>query len=177
LQPLITQKAAIAMKKYSLFILSVITLALGACSSDSDDDTTPKVPSKNQQYPVNLNVNIQSGEVDGGLLFGDISKVVSEPRVETDRLGYKGLILYCDDNRDITVFDLACPNCWNGNILTKVSNPTNDYECNVCGLEADVEYERGYLKDENGKIKSSMDLVKYKVTKIDVFRFDVTNPE
>lgn len=161
-----------AMKKQTLLFSLVSFFFLLSCSSDDNDPTEPET-SKNKQYSVNLTVNMAPGSEDADLAFRDISKVISKPRSETDRLGYKGLIVYCDKDRHITVYDLACPNCWDGNMLTKMSTPDNRYECKNCGLKGFAVSGFGTFDNKDGLVR----FVKYDVTKIDTYKFDVTNPK
>lgn len=161
------------MKKIYLILFSL--LVLGACS-DSDDDTKPSI-NKNEEYPVHLSLNLNSGGEDGILSINmNTSKVFTDPRIITDTLGYKGIVIYSTKEGQLSAFDLACPYCWNGNVLTEIREYSNDFECKVCGLDADLGYGKGYFWNESGKISKSLDLVKYKVTKLDKGLYLVTNP-
>lgn len=161
------------MKKICLILFSL--LLLGACS-DSDEDSKPKPVDKNEEFPVHLSLNLTSGGEDGILSINmNTTKVFTEPRITTDTLGYKGIVMYSTKEGQLSAFDLACPYCWNGNILTQ-TNIAYSYECKVCGLDADLGYGKGYFWNESGKISKSVDLVKYKVTKLETGIYLVTNP-
>lgn len=160
------------MKKLLFVFLSILFINTG-CSSD-DDPTEPVIP-KNEQFPVHLNINRGISKPDAILSTNNTVKEITEPRIETETLGFKGILMY-NNKSGLFAYDLACPNCWNGNVLTRVGTPDNRYECKICGLDADLEIGRGYLWYENGKISKSLDLIKYKLTKLAADIFLVTNP-
>lgn len=164
------------MKKQSALFFIILCLLFAACSSDDDKDE-PKL-AKNQQYPVSLTIT-RSDSIVG---YSGRSKVITQPRESTDKLGYKGVIIYYDFimpgeiSANLYAYELACPNCWNGNILTRVGHSL-EYSCNICGLETGFTTGNGYFYDKNGKITNSMPLVAYEVTKIGDHLYNVTNPK
>lgn len=158
------------MRKFVFAFAILASILITACSSDNNDDSI----NKNKQYPVSYNLNT---EQEGFLYNGYRSLIIDSIKTNTDKLGYKGLLIYTDKNGNPTAFDLACPNCWNGNILTKRNTPTDDYDCLVCGLNASLSYGRGYFRDDKGNITKSMDLVKYEVTKKAVYEYEISNPK
>ena len=155
------------MKKIYLILFSL--LLLGACS-DSEDDTKPTPIDKNEEYPVHLSLNKKLGPMSNR------TKIFTEPNTESDILGYKGILIYNNKDGLISAFDLACPYCWNGNILTDTGKFINEFECKICGLDADLDYGKGYFWNESGNITKSLDLIKYKVTRLDTWNYLITNP-
>lgn len=159
------------MKK--LLFLSFLSIAFLSCSSSDDGTPVDNGPEKNTLYPVHLTLDTKVGGVDTALGNKDRQKAITEPRTETDKLGYKGIILYSDNDHMVHAYDLACPNCWNGNVLAKVNNPTTDYYCKACGLRTALKYGFGSFANDKDKV---IYLVKYKVTKTDIYSFEVANP-
>lgn len=159
------------MKKLTLTLSLISSLFLFSCSSDDDGTDSPLVIAKNKQYPVNFTLNIEYGSKDGILGTGDISKVIFEPRTQMDKLGNKGLIVYSDKNLNIAVYDLACPNCWNGNILTS-SGIWNGYQCNTCRFF-------GFIDNGFGQVNHAekVYMVKYAVFQKDKYLFEISNPK
>lgn len=166
------------MRSYLLFTTMLFALVLQSCSSDNDESDVPKGTNQNKEYPVSITINMNSGKSDGELLFGRVSKIITEPRTISDKLGNKGLIVYSDNDSKVTVFDLACPNCWNGTILSKVvMKPAYRYECKVCGLDANLDYGRGFIRNDKGEMIKSTPLVQYEVTSKEIRVFDISNPK
>lgn len=161
------------MKKISLLLFSI--LCLSACSDG--EDTTPPEIAKNEAYPVHLSLNTNSGGSDAILSIGiELDKVITVPRVATDTLGYKGILMYSTKEGQLSAFDLACPYCWNGNILTATGDPNSSYECKVCGFYTFLRKGGGFFPDIKDHDPLGVDLVKYKVTKLDKGIYLVTNP-
>lgn len=162
------------MKKICLLLFSI--LCLSACS-DGEDTTPPEIV-KNEAYPVHLSLNTNSGGSDAILSIGmDISKVITEPRLSTDTLGYKGILMYSTKEGKLSAYDIACPYCWNGNLLTTTGNPDNSYECKVCGFYTFLTSGGGYFpNDKKNQNPDYVYLVKYKVTKLDKGLYLITNP-
>lgn len=172
------------MKKSILALSLLLSLFIVSCSSD--DNGEPEIPEtpQNKQHAVNLTVDIGSESVDGNLLFGNLSKVITEPRTGSDKLGYKGLIVYCkrtseglNESYSLTAFDLACPYCWDGTILSSTGNPDNSYECKVCGLYTFINKGSGFFPNHENHDPLIVYLTQYKVTKTSVLTFEINNPE
>lgn len=162
------------MKKICLILFSL--LLLSGCS-DSDDDTKPKLIDKNEEFPVHLSLNLKSGGEDGVLSVKNTTKIFTEPRLTTDTLGYRGILMYNNKDSQLAAFDMACPYCWNGNILTTTGDPNSSYECKVCGFYTFLTSGGGYFPDDKKNQKPDyVYLVKYKVTKLDKGLYLVTNP-
>lgn len=156
------------MKKLLFVFLSILFINTG-CSSD-DDPKEPVIP-KNEQFSVHLNINRGISKPDAILSTNNTVKEITEPRIETDTLGFKGILMY-NNKSGLFAYDLACPNCWNGNILTRVGTPDNRYECKICGLNTNPENGFGTIEAKEGIVY----LTKYKLTKIAADIFLVTNP-
>lgn len=160
------------MKKNLLFFFTL--LFFYACSDD--ENLTPELQQKSETYPVHLILNTDFSQLDGILSISNTTKIVSEPRVITDTLGYKGILLYSNADRELSAFDIACPYCWNGNILTKTGDPDNSFECKVCGFYTFLNSGGGSFPNHQNHDPLYVYLVKYKVTKIDKRIYLVTNP-
>lgn len=109
------------MKRY--LAVTIIFLFILSCLDDTPLLTIPFAP---------VNFTIDLGGQDYSLKVGMSYKIFTEPRVDSDRLGYAGLLIVADvTGSTVFAYDLCCPYEDNRNIRV-VPLGDGKVKCPVC---------------------------------------------
>jgi hypothetical protein len=125
------------MSKSIKNILVFLLFFFLSCEKEEQRQTVPFAP---------VHFRIDVGGFDHSLKNPLAYKIFTQARVETDRVGYGGLLIVSSiDGNQIFAYDLACPVESNRNItITPTKNGTA--VCTTCGSEFVTMYGLGTVK-------------------------------
>ena len=147
--------------KEGFFAAFVLLFAMVACDK-------PQInPIPNWQVDFTIDVRF----ADDDLFLSPSAKIITEPRFETDRLGFAGLILTRDVLGDLHAFDRACP--FEAERITVLELDGIFAKCSKCGSVFDLT--NGFGNRISGP--SEFDLKRYTVVFSSNLQYKVYNKD